>query len=57
MHLLVNLPQVLRFGENVSLRASAALSFPRQLPIDWDAVGEDKPLRLKVNRLSLKSIW
>lgn len=49
--------QVLRFGSAVTLRASAGLTFPRQLPIDWDAEGEAAPFGLRVHRLSLKSVW
>ncbi|PNH07672.1 hypothetical protein TSOC_005828 [Tetrabaena socialis] len=46
--------QVLRFGTAVTMRASAGLAFPRQLPI---AEGDPHPLKLEVHRLSLKSIW
>ncbi|KAG2427001.1 hypothetical protein HXX76_012785 [Chlamydomonas incerta] len=45
--------KVLRFGDAVSVRASAAVCFPRQLPLQDD----EPPLRLQVHRLSLKSIW
>ncbi|KAG2500554.1 hypothetical protein HYH03_001326 [Edaphochlamys debaryana] len=45
--------QVVRFGSNVSMRASAALNFPRQLPLQEG----EPPFELRVHRLSLKSIW
>ncbi|PNW86602.1 hypothetical protein CHLRE_02g093350v5 [Chlamydomonas reinhardtii] len=45
--------KVLRFGDAVSVRASAGVCFPRQLPLQDD----EPPLRLQVHRLSLKSIW
>ncbi|KXZ43100.1 hypothetical protein GPECTOR_102g53 [Gonium pectorale] len=46
--------QVLRFGTAVSLRASAGVSFPRQLPWSED---DGPPFKVQVHRLSLKSIW
>lgn len=45
--------QLLRFGSNVTMRASAGLVFPRSLPIDPD----NDDFGLKVHRLSIKSLW
>ncbi|GLC46519.1 hypothetical protein PLESTF_000956800 [Pleodorina starrii] len=45
--------QVVQFGRAVSLRASASLAFPRQLPLEQG----EPPLRLQLHRLSLRSIW